>query len=140
MQIRDRAIHVSVAVALIKGDPSRRHVYIYSYSELMKIQSFLEKYLPPQLSYFHPTQKYEWLSELAKVQPHVSRPQANTVLKQSVAGWTECVNGIVSYCRNPYTFVQTPQTSASILRTLLKKCSPSSDHPQLHPYALPLKI
>ncbi|KAF5833714.1 hypothetical protein DUNSADRAFT_9912 [Dunaliella salina] len=122
-----------------KGNPDRRHDSINSLSELLKIKSFMENYLLPQLSYFHPTQKFEWLSELAKEQPYVSRLQTNTVLKQSVAGWTECVNDIVSYCNNPYTLVKTQYTSASILRTLLRKGSPSSEHPQLHPYAWPLK-
>ncbi|KAF5825515.1 hypothetical protein DUNSADRAFT_9046 [Dunaliella salina] len=122
-----------------KGDTSRRHDYISSFSDLLKMPTFLEKYLPSQLSYFHLLQKSEWLGELAMVQPCTSRPQISTVLKQSVAGWKECVNDIISHCKNPHTLVQTQYTSASILRTLLKKGSPSSDHQHLHPYALPLK-
>eukprot|EP00983_Pelagomonas_calceolata_P002341 79154-Pelagomonas_calceolata.AAC.1 len=89
--------------------------------------------------YLHPLQRNEWLSELAKTQPRVSRPHTQTAMKQSVEGWRESINDIISYCKNPHTLVDTQYTSSSILKVLLAKGSPTSDHPQLHPYDLPNK-
>jgi hypothetical protein len=95
----------------------------------------VDEYIPTSLGFLHPLQSKEWLSELGKIKPSISKPSTITPLKHTWQAWSTCISDILSSYTDPKT--RPFSDSAEILNIVTNGKGPHVEYPMLHPYVLP---
>jgi len=121
-----------------KGDVTRKHITISSFSQLERLRTFVERHIPKSpFAYAHPAMRYEWLNELARTLPSQFRPVSGLPLWLSVDEWTACIKSVISCYKHANTPYTTEHTEKTVMDNLLRGKGPAVDHPMLHPMSLP---
>ena len=90
-----------------EGREGREHVIMSSESQLLALKEYVDEHLPSYFNYYHPLQKKEWLSELAKTVPTVALAGTQIPHIHTEEAWAEGIHGILAYYKNKNTLVET---------------------------------